>query len=350
MDFENYKDILEYIPYNFNYDNGFIKTKLISESQLIDKIKNFCINEKKQKFIISLSGGVDSMVLICIILYLGYETIGIHINYNNRIETTKESEMLKIWCKINNIKLYVEEINNIKRNEIKREKYEKITQNIRFTFYKKILLLENLDTILLAHHKDDIIENIFANICRGRNLLNLAVIKEKTEIDNIIIGRPLLIFNKFNIYDFAHKYQIPYFKDTTPDWSVRGKYRKEILPKLNNTFSNFQNNLYLLNRQSEEWGKLIDEKIINPFFNNITFLDYNLITFNYIEYINYPLSFWKNIFIKLFHERQKKCPSNKSIDNFMNILKNNKIEKILLSDNCICFKKDSYIYLNFKNT
>ena len=56
--------------------------------------------------------------------------------------------------------------------------------------------------------------------------------------------RPMIKFYKQPIYDFADKYQIPYFKDTTPDWSVRGKYRNKILPIIEDTFSkNVKENL-----------------------------------------------------------------------------------------------------------
>jgi hypothetical protein len=35
-----------------------------------------------------------------------------------------------------------------------------------------------------------------------------------------------------DIFGFAHKYGIPYFKDTTPKWSTRGKLRNQLLPLL----------------------------------------------------------------------------------------------------------------------
>ena len=142
--------------------------------------------EQKQKFIVSLSGGVDSMVLITIIHYLGYHVIGVHINYNNRIETTEEEQFLEFWCNKNSITLYKKSINEIKRSQSKRSDYEIITKNIRLDFYKEIMKKE-CDLILLAHHKDDIVENIFANVCRGRYILDLAVIKKLQPFQILIL-------------------------------------------------------------------------------------------------------------------------------------------------------------------
>ena len=226
-----FKDILEFVPTNTEK----IVNQTFTKEHLIDNcIRNFCDknnkNNKNNKFCISLSGGVDSMVLATIIKILGCELIGVHINYNNRDETLLEQQFLEEWCKYNDIKLYVKTIENIKRSTTKRSDYEHITKNMRLDFYKEVLNKENLDLILLAHHKDDIVENIFANVCRGRYILDLAVIKEFTTMNNINIGRPLIEFYKQVILEFAEKNEVPHFKDTTPDWSVRGKYRRRIYP------------------------------------------------------------------------------------------------------------------------
>jgi len=106
-DYNKYKNILEFVPsdnrhiYEYTYDENI---------PLIKTINDFCIKTKEKKFIVSLSGGVDSMVLISIIKYLGYEVIAGHINYNNRSETTIEQEFLEEWCLYNNIKLYIKNI------------------------------------------------------------------------------------------------------------------------------------------------------------------------------------------------------------------------------------------------
>ena len=46
------------------------------------------------------------------------------------------------------------------------------------------------------------------------------------------ICRPLLAHDKQAVFDMAHAYGIPYFKDSTPAWSTRGQLRNELLPLL----------------------------------------------------------------------------------------------------------------------
>ncbi len=349
FNYNKFDNILEYIP---NICNKIVD-QIYDTDNLITCVDQFCKKQNISKFIVSLSGGVDSMVLITILKYLKYKVVGAHINYNNRDETCDEEKFLEEWCEFNNIKLYIKTISDIKRNNCKRSDYEIITKNMRLDFYKEIIKKENIELVLLAHHKDDIVENIFANVCRGRYILNLAVIEEKTVMSNINIGRPMIQFYKNIILDFAKTYQVPYFKDTTPDWSVRGKYRKLIYPLIEDTFTkNVKNNLIALSNQSDEWNELVQYEIIKPFMNNVkwTIEDYkNIVEFNIENYKKHPPCFWNAIFMNIFNCYGFNSPSRKAIIVFMNMIsKSNTVSNIPISNNCKCCIKNSNIKIEFK--
>jgi tRNA(Ile)-lysidine synthase TilS/MesJ len=44
-----------------------------------------------------------------------------------------------------------------------------------------------------------------------------------------LVWRPLLPLTKDLVFEFAHRYGVPYFRDTTPDWSTRGKLRNRLV-------------------------------------------------------------------------------------------------------------------------
>ena len=288
------------------------------------------------------------MVLTTILKYLNCEVIGLHINYNNRPETKQEQEFLEKWCNYNGIKLYVKTIEDIKRATTKRSDYEAMTKKIRFDFYKEIMKKEAIDQILLGHHKDDIVENIFANVCRGRNVLDLAVIRETCTIEDVNIARPMLEFYKEVIYEFASKYQVPYFKDTTPDWSVRGKYRNKISPSIEDAFTgNVKENLLKLSNQSDEWNELVQYIIIEPFMKTVKYTA-NCAEFNVENYNNYPIAFWTAIFSNIFFKFGKSCPSRKAIQVFMNNIQTKNVSYISLSNSCVCRNKNYNIKIEFK--
>ena len=165
--------------------------------------------------------------------------------------------------------------------------------------------------------------------------MNLSVIKEYSTILGVNIHRPLLNFYKDDIYDYAHYYEVPYFLDTTPDWSVRGKFRRKILPELFNTFPGLKSNLLGVAKESEEWGSLIQSDFIDKYLNKVSAYD------NYIEmpivsgedYSTFPVCFWQEIISRVFHRYSLSAPSRKSLNIFVEYLKNKQSNQILLKYN-----------------
>ena len=267
------------------------------------------------------------MVLMDILHKREKEIIAVHINYNNRNESKMEEDFLREYCESRKITFICHSF-NLKRGSIKRSEYESITKQIKFKLFKSILGEYNLNYILLAHHKDDIIENIFTNFCRGENFLNLSVIKYSNIIMNVNIVRPLIDYYKNNIYDYAHFYMVPYFLDTTPDWSVRGKFRRIILPRLFDTFScqiGLKNNLLSIAKESDEWGILIQNRFIDRYLQLIKYTETTAempIVTDHEDYSEFPMCFWNIIIGKVFHKFGMCAPSRKSLDIFMTALKN----------------------------
>lgn len=353
MNFTQFENVLETVPSN----QKRIVDQSIFDCELISTVHDFCESKVNKKFIVSLSGGVDSMVLISILRFLQYKIAAVHINYNNRDESVHEQTFLEDWCKYNDIALYTKSISDVKRKDIRRSEYERFTKELRLDMYKEVMLLEKANHVLLAHHKDDIVENIFTNVCRGRNLLDLAVIKQDNTINNVNIGRPLHNFYKNTIYDFAHSYQVPYFKDTTPHWSVRGQYRNRIYPTVEDAFtSNIKENLIGLSAQSNEWNDLIHHEIILPFIKNVQWNRnecMNSFTFNSENHIHHPSCFWNVVFMNLFNTHGYPCPSRKSVQTLLHRIKklndksDNASHRISLSSVCKCTVKNYMVTINF---
>jgi len=274
MNYNEYVNILELVPEKSKVS----KTEDIKLNNIYIFVKKFLQHKKVKKILLSLSGGVDSMVL-CYILknisseYDDFHFYCCHINYNNRNESIEEKNFLEKWCNSLDINLIVNNIDHIKRGDSKRSEYEEETRNIRYSFYEKVIKQYNLSGVLLAHHKDDYSENVFNNIMRGsNNITNLAVFKKHNKIMNVDVYRPMLDFIKSEIYDISHKFQIPYFLDTTPDWSCRGKMRRKIFPECEDCYGeSFMKNLYNIGAQSEAINLILSKFLINPIIGSIKF-------------------------------------------------------------------------------
>jgi len=347
---KNWKDINKQI-----LDPTSLKTIYISSlngiiyNHMLEQIENIKDNST---IIISLSGGVDSMVSMYICKYIKdfhnskkiKNIIAVHINYNNRNTSTDELDFINYYCNKLGIKLYFRTINEIKRIDCMhnglRDLYEKITKNIRYDMYRQNI---NNDRtyVLLGHNKDDCFENILTNISNKSNYDNLSGMQILKEIEEIMMWRPFLNIEKKYIIEYANINKIPYLYDSTPEWSVRGKIRDKIKPAL----------LKLKNNEDIEEGSIIDaffdlkeyisntQNIFNELIINnlISKLDYNNINKEYTGLYNErELQSLKYLPIcELFFKKIKIKCSYKALKEFSKYISNYKDRSFVLSKNCI---------------
>jgi tRNA(Ile)-lysidine synthase TilS/MesJ len=163
------------------------------------------------------------MVMLSLLKYNKVDVSAVHIVYGNRKESEHEYRLLAEFCSRLAVPFFVYRIKWLRRGEIDRKFYEDMTREIRFLTYRSV---DDPSCIMMGHIKDDIVENVWTNIAHCHHLGNL----KKMEADEIQLGvrimRPLLTVDKADIYRVSELLGIPYFKNTTPSWSNRGKFRE----------------------------------------------------------------------------------------------------------------------------
>eukprot|EP00658_Telonema_sp_P-2_P029912 TRINITY_DN22681_c0_g1_i2.p1 TRINITY_DN22681_c0_g1~~TRINITY_DN22681_c0_g1_i2.p1 ORF type:complete len:428 (-),score=112.39 TRINITY_DN22681_c0_g1_i2:40-1323(-) len=195
-------DILEFSP--FDADPCGIKQHKLSKT-----IKAF-LKEFKPPDVpavaISLSGGVDSMVVAKILKVLQddcgprFEVVAIHIDYGNRDESKAEAEFLERWCAEQGITFEIRTIAEVKRGVTNREEYEVISREIRFDMYKKCRARHLFSGVCVGHHQGDVQENVLSNLMKGRSLLELHGMSRVSTNNGVNIWRPLLPHVKDDIF------------------------------------------------------------------------------------------------------------------------------------------------------
>lgn len=348
-DKDKINDVLDNHSSKINEEGiDFIEREDIYETDIYKTFeKSFEENIHEKTVIISISGGVDSMVL-SYFLYLYqkrnpdkvHQMIGISIHYDNRIEQEQEINMVNMWLQLLGILHYVRKIDEIKRSrDNERDIYEEITRNIRFDMYEKIgMKYEKGDGygICLGHNKDDSLENVFSNIKKRRSYRNLYGMLERSEEDHIIILRPLLKIWKRDIIEIAHKVGIPYVYDSTPDWSERGKMRDILIPNMIHFDNEIVEGIFdMVNNFCEIYRiyeRMIPE-IIEIDENRIEVEDRGIYFYEYMKKIIYQIC--KKMKIKPI--------KNKSIFHISAELKRGNIHRITLSKECIVYKKEGWI-------
>lgn len=353
-----YRHLLEF-PKGYKYYMTNIDSISKSEN-LVQKMKSFLDKTKipNNNIIVSLSGGVDSMVILSILLFLRYRykyTLNIFtasIDYSQRRESANEIKFIKLFCRYYHVRNYSKKVENLKRKKA-RKKFEETSRNIRFDLYKKIMEEKGEAYVFLGHHKDDLNENIFNNLLRGRTLLDLEVMKEISKNNDVKLCRPFLNNFKKDIYDFAHRYNVPYFLDTTPKWSNRGKMRNEIFPLLDSVYGiSWKNNLLKQGKDSTTFNNIFTNLMINPLIEKWK-IEENNYNFELEERNNYDLIIWSEMLKKLMHLNGYNRLPNKTVFRIyetINSLTCDKKIKLKAKKGWIIFieKKLNKIYLNIR--
>jgi tRNA(Ile)-lysidine synthetase-like protein len=325
----------------------------LDKNVLYTDILKYINKYKIKKLGVSLSGGVDSMVLITLLHQMVLrkqleQVVAMHIDYKFRKESTDEANFLVNICLHLNIPIILREITHFNNCKIKiqRDFEEEETKCIRFNVYKYGIEKFQLDGICLGHHADDLIENVFMNIFNGDNILDLFVMKDKSINNDVPIMRPMLTQHKDVIFDIAHQNSVLYFKDTTPDWSFRGHIRRKIFPAIANFDPLKINNLLKIGNQSREWETVINQKMISPVIHNIQYEKHGFIVKFQSDCNNMPVAYWTQLFINIFHKQNIRMISQKNTKAFIEWTNKKNRDNVMfrLSNGYVIFSEGFDIY------
>lgn len=154
----------------------------VSEEPLAKGVEAFLRERMKgdeKAFVVSLSGGVDSMCVMTILEHLsprlnGFRVVACHVDYGNRPESEAEADFLQSWCQKRGVRFLLRSLRDMRRDNTPREEYEEQARAVRFEIYRRAFAEEGASAVLVGHHKGDVQENVIANVMRGNNILELS--------------------------------------------------------------------------------------------------------------------------------------------------------------------------------
>jgi tRNA(Ile)-lysidine synthetase-like protein len=299
--------------------------KEMEKNPLYKSVENYIEERNIRKIGLSLSGGVDSNVLMYILYQLRLRgkldvLVAVHIDYGNRDTSQTEAKYLTDVCLHFGIPMVTRRINHMKRasdSGIDRKFYEDETKKIRFGAYKYANEKYCIQGVCLGHHKDDMTENVFMNLLRGKDLLDLFVMTPFLVFDGVNIMRPMLDHHKDAIYDISHEHGIMYFKDTTPEWSFRGLMRTKIFPVITKFDQSMLLNLGNVGKMSLEWKDVVESTSIEPILKTLHLGKTGFSLFFENGYSKLSYVFWSRLMAQLFHGRNVRMISHKNLRTFI---------------------------------
>lgn len=174
------------------------------------------------KYVIAVSGGVDSAVLLDLLrMYPGVRLTVAHFDHGIRSDSHLDRQHVHALTKRYGLPFVYD------KGELGPGASEAEAREARYRFLHTVQSQTGADAIVTAHHQDDLLETAVINMLRGTGRKGLSSL---TSGEGII--RPLLDIPKSEIIDYAKRHGLKWREDSTNndiDY-LRNRVRLEMLP------------------------------------------------------------------------------------------------------------------------
>ena len=256
---------------------------------LLNRFKDFINRQnlfhQKDKLILAVSGGIDSVVLCELCKQAGYDFVIAHCNFQLRgQESERDEEFVRSLGKKYDVEVLVKKFDTEKYAEENKKGIQEAARDLRYEWFEEIVSRESsvvsrqtsnakhqnersshvsrlMFHLLTAHHADDNIETVMMNFFRGTGLHGL----EGIPIVHRHIRRPLLLFWKEDLIRFAKENNLEFVEDTSNQSTkyTRNLFRNEIIPLISKVYpqakANLQDNINRFHEIQKLYQISVDE-------------------------------------------------------------------------------------------
>ena len=236
---------------------------------LLHRFKEFIqqkdLFRQKDKLILAVSGGVDSVVLCELCKEADYNFVIAHCNFQLRgKESERDKEFVKALGGKYKVEVLVKDFDTEKYALENKKGIQEAARDLRYEWFGEIVSRESsvvsrhtsnvkrqnensvhvsrlTSHVLTAHHADDNIETLVMNFFRGTGLHGLAGIP----VSHQYIRRPLLPFWKEELIRFAKDNNLEFVEDSSNQSTkyTRNLFRNEIIPLIGTVYPQVKRNL-----------------------------------------------------------------------------------------------------------
>jgi len=162
-----------------------------------------------KKLAVAVSGGIDSICLLCWCKLAGLDITCLHVNHGLRAAAEVETKYVMDLCDDMHIPCKIfywtgDKPTSGLENAAREARYKMMTD-----FCKE----NDIYALLIAHQADDQIETFLMNLGRGSGLFGLAAMRRESVRDGVRIIRPLLDVSRAELRSWLDEKNVKYFID-----------------------------------------------------------------------------------------------------------------------------------------
>jgi tRNA(Ile)-lysidine synthase len=182
------------------------------------------ITVKPGRYVVAVSGGVDSMVLLDLLQTIAdIELVVAHLDHGIRTDSSQDRLLVETMANRYGMPFEYEEA------KLGPMTGEADARAVRYAFLETVRIRHNAQAIITAHHQDDVLETAVLNLLRGTGRKGLSSLQSSD-----VIIRPLLRIPKQDIRSYAKEHNIKWREDSTnqDERYLRNFVRRQLLTRL----------------------------------------------------------------------------------------------------------------------
>ena len=185
----------------------------------------------QKKIIVAVSGGLDSIVLLELLIKSGCHVGIAHVNFQLRGKDSDQDEAFVVeLANTYKVPVFVKHFDTKNYAMTNGISIQMAARDLRYDWFYSLINSEKYDCLATAHHLNDNLETVLINFTRGTGLTGLRGIQAGGEK----IIRPLLNFSKTQLEDFARSNHLNWREDSSNSTDDYGRnfIRHQVIPKL----------------------------------------------------------------------------------------------------------------------
>lgn len=187
------------------------------------RLYNMDLQIESGTYVVAVSGGVDSMVLLHLLSKLPSLTLVVaHYDHGIRSDSGKDRLLVQAMAVAYGLPFMYEEAH------LGKTASEARARTARYTFLEKVVNAHNARAVITAHHQDDVLETAVINSIRGTGRKGLtALANTPTRV------RPLLHIPKARLVEYAETHHLQWHEDSTnvDERYLRNYVRRQVLSR-----------------------------------------------------------------------------------------------------------------------
>ncbi|MBE5806073.1 MAG: tRNA lysidine(34) synthetase TilS [Clostridiales bacterium] len=234
-------------------------------NKVINTINKYNMIDSKDKVVVGVSGGPDSICMLYILnelrTKLNFEIYVAHINHMIRDEADEETEYVKKICDKLNVECFIKKVDIKKEASLNKLGTEEMGRKVRYDFFNEVLEKVGANKIATAHNLNDNAETVLMNIIRGTGISGLKGILPVRENKFI---RPIIECQRCEIEEYCeiNKLEPKIDKSNFENIYTRNKIRNLLIPEIRDNYNpNIINSLNNLSNIARQENDFIDEYI-----------------------------------------------------------------------------------------